>query len=123
MNHSDSSDKSCCKGFWGYAIAVVGAFLIVAGLVRYMSYSAQPPPVNAARADERRKALADLKASNADVLNNYAWQDQGRGFIRIPITNAMVMMEKEWQNPAAARSNLVFRVEKLTAPAPKVNYD
>jgi len=31
----------------------------------------------------------------------------------------MQITEREWQNPAAARSNLMARVEKAAAPAPQ----
>jgi hypothetical protein len=31
----------------------------------------------------------------------------------------MQITGREWQNPAAARSNLTVRVEKAAAPAPK----
>jgi hypothetical protein len=31
----------------------------------------------------------------------------------------MKLVERQWQNPPAARSNLIARVEKATAPPPK----
>ena len=73
------------------------------------------------RAVLRRKNLKDLRDANADVLNspNYVWQDQGRGIVRMPINDAMELSLKLWQDKAAARSNLVVRVEKATAAPPK----
>ena len=118
MNSSDSPD--CCKqtGVCGYVAAVIGSFLIVAGLVWIMFHYTRPEPVNAERAAQRRKALVDLRAANAEVLDNpnYVWQIPARGVVRMPIDRAMELSLKLWQNPAAARSNLIARVEKATAP-------
>jgi hypothetical protein len=62
-----------------------------------------------------------LRAAEAEALNNTAWLDQPKGIVRLRIEDAMKMVEQEWgHNPAAARSNLMARVEKATAPPPKV---
>ncbi|MEO7299825.1 MAG: hypothetical protein ABI042_14755 [Verrucomicrobiota bacterium] len=71
------------------------------------------------RAEERRKNLINVRAETDQALKNYAWQDQGKGLVRLPIERAMEVSLQEWQNPKAARSNLITRVEKATAPAPK----
>lgn len=111
-------ERKC--GTCAYVAAIIGAFLIVAGLVWIMRSYTRPEPLGEDRANERRKALAELRAANAEVLNNYAWQDPTRGVVRMPIDQAMKLAEQAWQNPAAARSNLIARVEKATAPLPKV---
>jgi hypothetical protein len=38
--------------------------------------------------------------------------------VRLPIAEAMKLALRDWQNPAAARSNLIARVEKATAVPP-----
>jgi hypothetical protein len=99
---------------------VVGAFLIMAGLVWAMYHFTQPPPLGEDRAKERRDALRDLRAENENVLNNYAWQDQAKGIVRLPIAEAMKLMQAEWQNnPMTARSNLIAREEKASFVPPK----
>jgi hypothetical protein len=111
-----------------YSIAVIGAFLIVGGLVWVMINYTRPEPLGADRAAERKKALVELRASNIEALSSYAWQDQSRGVVRLPVVDketggpgrSMELALKLWQDPAAARSNLIARVEKATAPAPKV---
>jgi hypothetical protein len=61
-----------------------------------------------------------LRAAEAQALNTPAWIDKGKGLVRLRIQDAMQLVEREWgQNPAAARSNLIARVEKATAPQPK----
>ena len=69
--------------------------------------------------DEQIK-LCGVQAASADALNNYGWQDQAKKLIRLPITNAMQLTIREYQDPAAARSNLIARADKAFAPPPKV---
>jgi hypothetical protein len=105
-----------------YFIAIAGTFLIVAGLVYAMYRYTQPAPLGSSRAAERGKARAEITAANTEALNNYGWVDQGKGIVRMPITNAVQLTLREWQNPAAARSNLIARAEKAAEqppPAPK----
>jgi hypothetical protein len=102
-----------------YAFAVLGSFLIFGALVWAMWRYTQSAPLGGDRVAIRSKALAELRAAEADVLNNYAWQDQAKGIVRLPIAEAVKLAEREWQNPPAARSNLVARVAKATALPPK----
>ena len=117
---NNGCEKKCCGGGAAYVVAVVGAFLIVGGLVGIMRHYTRAEALGAKRADERRQALKELRAANADVLNNYAWQDQPKGIVRLPIDEAMRLAETLWHaDPAAARSNLIARVEKANAVPPK----
>jgi hypothetical protein len=102
-------------------VALLGTFLIVAVLVRVMVDYTRPAPLGEDRAAARHKNLKDLRAANADVLSNpnFVWQDQPKGIVRLPIDRAMELSLKLWQNPDAARSNLIARVEKATAVPPK----
>jgi len=110
------------KTLWCIIIAVGGTFLIVAGLVEVMQKYTRPAPLGQARIQERKKFLAEIQAANADALNNYGWQDQAKGLVRLKISEAMRLTIQEYQNPAAARSNLTARADKAFAappPAPK----
>jgi hypothetical protein len=113
-------NSECCGGFWAYAITGLGTFLIVAVLVLVMIDYTRPAPLTEDRAKLRYKNLEELRTANAEVLGNpnYAWQDQAKGLVRIPINDAMALSLKLWQDKDAARSNLVSRVEKATAPPP-----
>ncbi len=119
----DSECKQC--GVCGYVAGVIGAFLIVAGLVWIMNHYTRPEPLGEDRAAVRRKALKELRASNEEVLNNpnYAWQDPAKGVVRMPIDHAIELSLKLWQDPAAARSNLIARVEKATAVPPPQTFE
>ncbi len=101
---------------WG--LGIVGTFLLMAVLVGALYRYALPQPIAAARAQERYQFLAEQKAAEAKLLTEYAWQDPAKGIVRLPLQRALELTLQEWQNPAAARSNLIARVEKATAIAP-----
>jgi hypothetical protein len=104
---------------WPTILAVVGACLVFAALVWQMKkHTLPPPPVDAARRAERARALAELRVAEADALQNPAWIDPTKGLVRLPIDLALQLAEREWQDPARARSNLIARVEKATAQPP-----
>jgi len=115
MNHTPSPRA----GIFAYLAALLGAFLIMFALVKAMQHYTSPPPVNQERAAERRQALIEMRAATAQELQEYGWRDQGKGLIRLPVARAMEVALQEWKNPAAARSNLIARVEKATAAPPK----
>lgn len=104
---------------WPTILAIVAAGSVFLALVGQMKkYTLPPPPVDAARRAERARALAELRAAEADALQHPAWLDQTKGLVRLPMDVAMQLTEREWQNPAQARSNLIARVEKATALPP-----
>jgi hypothetical protein len=117
MNSESSSQKT---RLGAYVVGLLGAFLIVALLVRLMQSYTQAPSISATRAAERLQILSDFKAANAPLLEKYDWQDQAKGFVRIPIERAKELVLEEWQDPVAARSNLMARAAKAFALPPKV---
>src|SRR5215471_19759234 len=91
-----------------YVLTVLGAFLIVAGLVWAMRHYTQPPPLGEDRAAVRAKTLAELRAAETEALTTVGWMDVSKGIVRLPVEDAMKWVEQQWaQNPAAARSNLI----------------
>jgi hypothetical protein len=100
-------------------LAILGTFLVMAFLVGLMRHYTAPPLISADRTAERMKILADFKAANAPLLEKYDWQDKDKGIVRVPVARAKELVLEEWQNPAAARSNLMDRAAKAFAPAPK----
>ena len=117
MNASSNNRNCAAKVVSGAAILC--AFLIVAVLVWAMRHYTQPEPLNANRAAERAKALAELRAAEADALKNPGWIDPAKGIVRLPVDVAMKMVLETWgADPAAGRSNLIARVEKATFVPP-----
>ena len=117
MNDQPSGNRC---GFAASAIGILGSLLIVAALAWAIHEYTQPALLGEDQAAFRSKTLVEMRAAEADAVNNTAWIDQGKGLVRLRIEDAMKLVEREWQNPPAARSNLIDRVEKATAPPPKV---
>lgn len=118
MNSSDT-DNNCCGRSYSVTVAVVLACLVFVGLVWKMRQYATTQPLGAERGVERAKALLEIQAADADALNNAGWVDQTKGLVRLPIEEAKKLAEREWQNPAQARSNLIARVEKANVKPPE----
>ena len=117
--HSDASVPANRNGLI-YTLTIIGAFLIVGFLVLVMYNFTQPPPLGQNRAGERAKALTELRAYESEQLNNVGWVDPAKGIVRLRIQDAMKIVEQQWaKDPAAARSNLVSRVEAANPPPPK----
>jgi hypothetical protein len=110
-NHNQNGAAAAALGF------IIACF-ILAVLILAMKHSAHPAAIDADPAAARAKALAELRTAESNALNHPGWIDQNRGIVRLPISVALQITENEWQNPAVARSNLIARVEKATAPAP-----
>lgn len=113
MNDTPSSQKTASF------IGILGAFLVVGILVCAMKYYTRPAPLNQARVEERKKALAELREADAKGLTSYEVIDAGKGTVRLKIDRAMELTIDEYKNPAAARTNLIARAEKASAPPPK----
>lgn len=117
--NSSNTDCCNCKGKAAYAIAIIGAFLIIAGLVAAMRHYTRIEPLNANRAAERSKAFTEMRAAETEALNNTGWIDQNKGIVRLRVADAMKIVEQQWgRNPVAARKDLISRVEKATAVPP-----
>jgi len=116
--NSDTNNSTPLAAIYG--IVILCALLIVAALVWAMRHYTAPEPVNANRAAERAKALAELRATEANALHNPGWIELNlsKGVVRLPIDVAMSIVEQEWKNPDAARSNLTARAEKAMPPPP-----
>ena len=122
---SDCGKKSCMGT---YILAVIGALLLVSWVVKLTRAYTAPAPIAAARVQERLKNIADLRAENAKTLETYDWVDQAKGIVRLPIERSKEITLQEWQNPAAARANMMERAAKKfyvppAAPPPPNPYE
>ncbi|MBI1841892.1 MAG: hypothetical protein HYR88_13720 [Verrucomicrobia bacterium] len=96
-----------------YAVALLGAFAIVGVLAVAMKNVSAPPSLNAARSQERSKALTETRAAAEAEINSYAKIDGAKGIYRLKVSQAVALTEQMYRaNPDAARSNLVSRSDK-----------
>ena len=119
MSCCNNEDESRCCSRGAYALAVFGALFVVAGLVWAMKHYTTPPSLGAARAAERSKNLADIRAVEAQELGSFGWVDQTKGQVRLTVDRAMELTVAAAQDPAAARKDLNERVEKAYYVPPK----
>ena len=87
--NSETQNCSNCASKLAYAAAVLGAILIVVFLDRELKKYTAAPAVNAGRAEERAKALSEIRNTEADALNNTGWIDPTKGLVRLKIDDAI----------------------------------
>ena len=103
----------------GAAVGFVIATVLFVALAIFVKLSVSAPAIDADRAAERSQALAEIRAAEDKSLNALTWADPARGMVHLPIATAMSLAAQAWQNPAAARADLIARAAKAAAPAPK----
>lgn len=124
MSCQESQDSCCSPACRTKAAYFFGALVVVllgvglnAMLKSYTETGAQA--AREARSKERSKAQAELRQVTQQELDNTALLDKAKGVYRIPVTVAMDLVLKDYQDAAASRAAFVARVEKITAPPPK----
>ena len=105
----------------GGTAAALG-FLTVSGIFAVLAvalvFGLKAPAVDAKRAEERSAALAEIRAAEEKALTSASVIDAQKGIVRLPVERAIELTAQAWKNPAAARADLISRVEKATAVAP-----
>ena len=107
--------------FWIFVAALIGLGLFFGMNSLFLGKSNSTlDPEDPARDAERVKNLADLKAENEIKLNTYAWIDQPKGSVQIPIAEAMTLVigDLNAKKPAAAYPVLDSTGKPLPASTP-----
>jgi hypothetical protein len=102
----------------GAAIAFLIASLLFVVLSLAVKLAVTVPAIDVDRDGQRSQALAEIRQTESAALDQAGWVDPARGLVRLPIVIAMQQAAQAWQNPAAARADLIARQEKASAPAP-----
>jgi hypothetical protein len=102
----------------GAAIAFIVGSVIFIVLTVAAKLMINVPDVDADQGALRSKALAQIRATETTNLTSVTWADQSRSIVRLPIELAIQKTEQAWQDPAAARADLIARAKKAAAPAP-----
>ena len=106
-----------------YTLAIVVALCLMGWLTRRAVFHTFEASVDTQKFEERWKAIGELRVANDQLLNNYGWQEQAKGLVRLKIERAMELTVQEWKNPQEARAKLISRLDKAAAPAPKPVYE
>jgi len=107
--------------FWIFVAALIGLGLFFgANTLFFGKTNSTLDPEDPARDGERVKNLADLLAENEIKLNTYAWADQAKGSVQIPVTEAMklVLADLNSKKPAPAYPVLDSAGNPLPASSP-----
>lgn len=119
--HHENSAGQKKPVFWIFVAAVIGLGLFFGMNSLFLGKSNSTlDPEDPARDAERVKNLADLKAENEIKLNTYAWIDQPKGSVQIPIAEAMTLVigDLNAKKPAAAYPVLDSTGKPLPASTP-----
>jgi hypothetical protein len=119
--HHENSAGQKKPVFWIFVAALIGLGLFFGMNSLFLGKSNSTlDPEDPARDAERVKNLADLKAENEIKLNTYAWIDQPKGSIQIPIAEAMTLIiaDLNAKKPAAAYPVLDSTGKPLPASTP-----
>lgn len=100
-----------------FVIFITAALLAIPWWTHRHKYDAQPAGFE--RAEERAAALENVKTNGAAILQSYDWRNKDQQIVRIPIERAKELTVQEWQDPAAARKEMLARAAKAFAPPPK----
>ena len=94
---SDSTHTPSKSGLWVTVAAAIGGFAIFALIVfiAYLPKKPDPLPDGARTPEQRKSALADLRAKEKAALSTYGWVDQNAGIVRIPVDEAVKITIKE----------------------------
>jgi hypothetical protein len=80
-------------GAWFFILGLVGIALFLLASNLFLDRSgATTDPEDPARDVERVKNLAELQADDEKKLNSYAWVDQAKGSVQIPLNQAMTLV-------------------------------
>jgi hypothetical protein len=115
MNDEPRKPHPLAVGF--YFVVLMAVFSVVGWRTSLMLERDGAEPIGADRAAERRQALEELRAAEAEALNEYGWVDQDKGIVRLKIERAMELTVREWQEPEQVKALLKQRLEEASKPA------
>jgi len=107
-------NRASAAGLGVIIVSVIFAVIVVA-----LKLTLFVPAIDADRAAERVKALHEMSVAEEKSLSAAGWIEQSRGTVRLPVETAIQLAARQWQNPAAARAELIARQEKASAELPK----
>jgi hypothetical protein len=113
---------------WVLSVAgVLGSLVIVAGVLAVSYLNTRPAAgVDAAVVAERVQKLAAVRTKEQQLYNNYAWVDQAKGVVRLPVPVAMSLTAKRLgeatQNQPAVPARLTLAASPVaqTPPPPPI---
>ena len=91
QTNSQHAPKKSGSWFFILGLVTIALFLLATNLF-LGGKTATIDPEDPARDVERVKNLAELKADDEKKLNSYAWVDQAKGSVQIPVQQAITLV-------------------------------
>ncbi|PWU07132.1 MAG: hypothetical protein C5B43_00790 [Verrucomicrobia bacterium] len=102
-SHSSNIEAPSNKKYtWG-GVGVVAIVALIGGLAMFLYFINAPKPINSEIVSERKARLAEVNAKQNELISTYAWIDQSKGVVRIPIERAMQITVEELRHPNTAK--------------------
>lgn len=94
---ASSTAATRTKSIWPMFAGAIVLFLLFAGFVQWMRASTNRVAFDeeAIRAAQRYEILAKVKDTNDKLTTGYAWVDQAKGIVRLPLDRAMELAVKK----------------------------
>jgi len=94
---SDAQSSPGLFSFTSAMLAVIGGFAIflLILLVAYLPKKPAPLADGVRTPEERKAALAELRAKEQNATTTFGWVDQAKGQVRLPISAAVELTIKE----------------------------
>jgi hypothetical protein len=91
------SDHSSPSSSWVTIAAVIGGFAIFAVIliVAYLPKTPPPLPDGVKTPEQRHAILIEHRAKEAKAATSYAWVDQGKGVVQLPLDRAVELTIQE----------------------------
>jgi len=86
------SDAAPSKPSFGLTLlAAIGGFVIFLVILLVVYLPRQPAPLGDGikTTEQRKTALAELRANEAKVATGYAWADKSKGVVQLPLDRAI----------------------------------
>jgi len=84
-------------------LGAIGTILLFGVIVWYLYYTTSKGPVTEDIVAQRMETLAEVNATQKELISTYAWVDKENGVVRIPIEHAMDLTIKELKEPKGRR--------------------
>lgn len=91
MDADHAAPETSHSNYYLSFAGAVGSLLLFLFIIFIAYLPNRPSPVNEGIVENRLNNLATVRAAQTDAATTYAWIDEKKGTVRIPVTQAMTL--------------------------------